>query len=39
MTLFRNHGGLHNSVSVAYMGESEDRKWIINTVDANAVEL
>ena len=21
MTLFRNHGGLHNSVSVAYMGK------------------
>ena len=26
MTLFRNHGGLHNSVSVTYVGESEDEK-------------
>lgn len=24
MTLFENHGGLHNSVPVAYIGESED---------------
>ena len=39
MTLFRNHGGLHNSVSVAYMGKVRMKMGKLNQINKDDLKV